>query len=149
MRGCIVSDSGSVIPGKPFTVGLLLRLQPGWHSYSSAPGDAGISTSITWELPSGFTATPLHCPPAKTVNYGEIRCNVFDNEVLLMSVITPPNTIQEDTVLIQANVQWGCDSDQICLMPVESKIALRLKRGDTPSPVNAELFTKHRALVQE
>src|SRR4051794_36086107 len=40
----LVANTNSVAPGKPFKVGLLLRMVPGWHTYWKFPGDAGIPT---------------------------------------------------------------------------------------------------------
>ena len=37
-----------VVPGKPFMVGLLLRMAPGWHTYWKFSGDAGLPSEIKW-----------------------------------------------------------------------------------------------------
>src|SRR6478736_928087 len=37
----LVSDTDTVATGRPFRVGLWLRLAPGWHTYWQNPGDAG------------------------------------------------------------------------------------------------------------
>ena len=34
----------------------------GWHSYWVNPGDSGLRTRITWDLPDGFTAQQTRWP---------------------------------------------------------------------------------------
>ncbi|PYI61412.1 MAG: hypothetical protein DMC59_00565 [Verrucomicrobia bacterium] len=33
VREELLADTDAVVPGKPFTVGLLLRMAPAWHTY--------------------------------------------------------------------------------------------------------------------
>ena len=28
----LLADTNAIVPGKPFTIGLLLRMAPGWHT---------------------------------------------------------------------------------------------------------------------
>lgn len=150
MRGRIIGNTHAVEPGKKFLAGLLLVAQPGWHTYSANPGDAGIATTIEWRLPTGFKAGKTHWPKSKTKKYADdILCNVFDNEVLLITEIVPPNEIPEGEIVIKANVGWSCGTEMFSLMPIESQVVLNLKRGDSKLPANAELFSKHLALAEK
>lgn len=42
----LVAESATVVPGLPFTAGLLLKMLPGWNTYWEFAGDAGIPTEI-------------------------------------------------------------------------------------------------------
>jgi len=42
----LLGDPNAIVPGKPFTVGLLLRMAPGWHTYWKLSGDAGPPTEL-------------------------------------------------------------------------------------------------------
>ncbi len=44
VKAALVADTSAVAPGKSFTVGLLLRMAPGWHTYWKFSGDAGLPT---------------------------------------------------------------------------------------------------------
>ena len=33
----LVSDTAGIVPGKPFEVGVLLEMAPGWHTYLGVP----------------------------------------------------------------------------------------------------------------
>ena len=50
----LLADTNAVVPDKPYTVGLLLRMAPGWHTYWKFPGDAGLPTEVKWKLPEGW-----------------------------------------------------------------------------------------------
>ena len=52
----LVSDTDAVAPGKPFRVGLRLRLAPGWHTYWQNPGDAGVPPELTLTCRTGASA---------------------------------------------------------------------------------------------
>src|SRR4030081_2067940 len=58
----LVADTNAVIPGKPFTAGLLLRMEPGWHTYWKFSGDAGIPIDLKWQLPPGWKIGELKWP---------------------------------------------------------------------------------------
>ena len=40
----LLADTNTIVPGKPFTVGLLLHIAPHWHTYWKFSGDAGLPT---------------------------------------------------------------------------------------------------------
>ena len=77
----LVSEHASVQPGRPFQVGLRMKLKRGWHTYWKQPGDAGMPLRIEWTLPSGFRPGPIEWPVPERIptsglmSYGyEERC---------------------------------------------------------------------------
>src|ERR1051325_6455565 len=91
VRPQLLSDTNAIVPGKSFTVGLLLRMAPGWHTYWQFSGDAGLPTELKWKLPPGWKIDDIQWPiPLKTVDPGDIETYGYENEVLLMQEITPP-----------------------------------------------------------
>lgn len=71
--------------GKPLWLGLLFRLDPGWHVYWQNPGDSGESPKVQWQLPPGFSVgsilwpTPIRLGSGTVVDYG------YEGQVLLMA----------------------------------------------------------------
>src|SRR4051812_25492822 len=72
----LLCDRASIERGKPFDVGVLFKIKPGWHVYWKNPGDSGIATSVDFKLPDGFTVGELQFPvperidaPGGIVNY--------------------------------------------------------------------------------
>ena len=55
VKATLVADVSSIQPGQRFRLGVLYRIEPGWHIYWKYPGDSGIPTKIEWQLPQGFT----------------------------------------------------------------------------------------------
>jgi DsbC/DsbD-like thiol-disulfide interchange protein len=50
----LIAENDAIKPGVPFTVALRQEITPGWHTYWTNPGDSGLATNITWDLPEGF-----------------------------------------------------------------------------------------------
>src|SRR5437762_14004332 len=94
VKASLVADTSAIVPGKPFSVGLLLRMAPGWHTYWKYSGDAGLPTEIKWNLPPGWKFGEIQWPiPLKTNDPGDIQTYGYQDEVLLIQEITPPEKI--------------------------------------------------------
>src|SRR3954453_7758394 len=90
----LIADTTAVVPGKPFTAGLVLHMAPGWHTYWKYSGDAGLPTELKWKLPPGWKVGELQWPiPLKLKDPGDIQTYGYSDEVMLMQVITPPDKI--------------------------------------------------------
>ncbi|PYJ68584.1 MAG: thioredoxin, partial [Verrucomicrobia bacterium] len=88
VRAELLADTDAVVPGKPFSVGLLLRKAPAWHTYWKFSGDAGLPTELKWNLPPGWKIGQIQWPiPLKTIDPGDIQTYGYENEVLLMQEI--------------------------------------------------------------
>ncbi|HEY9595798.1 MAG TPA: protein-disulfide reductase DsbD domain-containing protein, partial [Spirochaetia bacterium] len=124
----LVSSVTSIAPGAPFTVALVLTMDPDWHVYWKNPGDSGLPTSISWSLPPGFTVGELQWPvPERFVNDGRATYG-YSESVLLLAVITPPRTIQPGARLtIGAKAEWlACKVECI---PGAADLSLTLPAG--------------------
>jgi DsbC/DsbD-like thiol-disulfide interchange protein len=74
VKPSLLADTSAIVAGKPFTVGLLLRMAPGWHTYWKFSGDAGLPTEIKWTLPPGWKIGEIQWPiPLKTNDPGDIQ----------------------------------------------------------------------------
>src|SRR5205814_5375209 len=103
----LLADTNAVVPGKPFTVGLLLRMAPGWHTYWKFPGDAGIPTELKWKLPSGWKTSEMQWPiPLKLNEPGDIQIYGYHDEVLLMQEINPAADLGKSDVQLSAEANW-------------------------------------------
>ncbi len=106
----LIADTVRVEAGKPFRVGVALKMAPGWHTYWQYPGDAGLPTKIEWTLPPGFVAGELQWPVPEVDNEdGGLQVYVYKDEVLLFATVTPPKepsqTRQPRTISPQG--QWN------------------------------------------
>src|SRR5436309_6911314 len=144
----LLADANAIVPGKPFTIGLLLRMAPGWHTYWAFSGDAGLPTELKWKLPSGWKVGEIQWPiPLKTIDPGDIETYGYENEVLLMQEITPPSKIDESSVKLSAEANWLV-CEKICI-PGGETLQLELPISTTSQLPNTELFARYRCLLPQ
>ncbi|HEU4559375.1 MAG TPA: thioredoxin family protein [Longimicrobium sp.] len=86
----LVSDAASVRAGEPFTVGLHVTLDKGWHTYWKNAGDAGNGLLATWSLPNGFSADSFAYPVPERIPYPPLVNYGYNDEVVFLATITPP-----------------------------------------------------------
>jgi thiol:disulfide interchange protein DsbD len=139
----LLADVTAVVPGKPFTVGLLLHMVPNWHTYWKFPGDAGIPTEIKWKLPEGWKAGEIQWPiPLKLDEPGDIQIYGYHDEVLLMQEITPPASLKDSSVQLAADTNWLV-CEKICI-PGSASLKLDLPVATESAPANEEIFSRYR-----
>jgi len=143
----LLADSHAIIPGKPFTVGLLLRMDPAWHTYWKNPGDAGLATEIKWKLPPGFVAGPIAWPlPQKSIEEGDVLTYGYSGQTMLLVPITPPSGIPTGTTLkLAADVSW-LECKSTCV-PGAASVQLELPVAAAAAPDHRDLFDAYEALV--
>jgi len=142
----LLADTNAIVPGKPFTIGLLLRMAPGWHTYWKFSGDAGLPTEIKWKLPPGWKVGEIQWPiPLKTTDPGDIQTYGYQDEVLLVQEIAPPAAVSDSTVKLVAEANWLV-CEKICI-PGNASLQLELPRSTTGAPANAEIFAHYRRLL--
>jgi thiol:disulfide interchange protein/DsbC/DsbD-like thiol-disulfide interchange protein len=144
----LLADRNAVVPGKPFTAGLLLRMTPRWHTYWKFSGDAGLPTELNWKLPPGWKVSEIQWPiPLKTTDPGDIQTYGYENEVLLIQEITPPPKIDNPSVKLFADASWLV-CEKICI-PGNATLQLELPISATSQPANTELFARYRRLLPQ
>ena len=145
----LLADVASIQPGKPFTVGVRLTMQPHWHTYWINPGESGQPIAVKWNLPAGFTAGELKFPvPTRFVQPGDLYGYGYEDEVLLTTVITPPAQAGDAlSAELTANVSWLV-CKEICI-PGKATVSLGLgiDAQRTPAADNAELFKTWQARI--
>ncbi|MEO5721310.1 MAG: protein-disulfide reductase DsbD domain-containing protein, partial [Chthoniobacterales bacterium] len=144
----LLAKTTAIVPGQPFTVGVLLKMVPHWHTYWKFPGDAGIPTEIKWKLPEGWKVGEIQWPiPLKLVEPGDIQIYGYHDEVLLMQEITPPPSISDATVKLSAEADWLV-CEKICI-PGGTALELDVPVAGSAAAANEEIFHRYqRALPQ-
>ncbi|HEX4640715.1 MAG TPA: protein-disulfide reductase DsbD domain-containing protein, partial [Chthoniobacterales bacterium] len=139
----LLADVAAVVPGKPFTAGLLLHMVPNWHTYWKFPGDAGIPTEIKWKLPEGWKVGEIQWPiPLKLDEPGDIQIYGYHDDVLLMQEITPPASLKESSVQLAAEASWLV-CEKICI-PGNADLKLDLPVAGQSNAANEEIFSRFR-----
>ena len=139
----LLVDTTAIVPGKPFTVGLLLRMVPGWHTYWAFPGDAGIPTELNWSLPAGWKTGEIQWPiPLKLDEPGDIQVYGYHDEVLLLQEVTPPASTSGSSVKLSAEANWLV-CEKICI-PGSAALEIEVPVGKENLPANEEIFARYR-----
>ncbi|MDE2265882.1 MAG: thioredoxin family protein [Alphaproteobacteria bacterium] len=109
-------------PGSTVWVAIRQVIEPGWHTYWLNPGDSGLATSVSWDLPKGVTAgmpqwpTPERFTTGPIVNYG------YTGEATLLV----PLTIARDAAIGSAQAKlFLLECAQMCI-PEQATLDLNL-----------------------
>jgi len=130
-RASLVADLATLAPGDSFDVGIRLEMEPGGHTYWKDPGDSGLATSVSWELPKGFVAAPLRWPKPKVFKEGGLVAYGYENEVVLLARITAPREglSMGRTIVLRAKVEW-LECKESCV-PGSAALSRTLRVGAT------------------
>src|SRR5262245_12018875 len=146
-----IPERPAVTPGGTVTVALREVIREKWHTYWVNPGDSGAPTVINWKLPEGWTASEPKFPYPERIPVGPLMNFGYENEVVLLSEISAPQTAQPgQTATLEADVMWLVCSD-VCI-PEETKLSLPLPvaaGAPPPSAENAGLFAAARAKLPQ
>jgi DsbC/DsbD-like thiol-disulfide interchange protein len=140
----LLADVAAVQPGKPFTLGVKLTIKEPWHVYWTNPGDSGEPTTADWVVPPGFDKSATRYPtPVRLEQPGDIVSNVYEKTVLLTTIVTPPETIDEKSLEFGVDVSWlACENTCI---PGTARATLTLPVGEAKASADASLFTGSEA----
>lgn len=145
----LISEENSIQPGRPFWVGVELKMADGWDTYWINPGDAGFPTKVDWHLPSGFTAGPLHWPYPERFTSQSLVGYGYTHSVLLLAQVTPPKNMPVgQKISLEADVSWLACKEQC--VPGNAHITLQLPVNAKSPQANADAqatFAEARTLL--
>jgi thiol:disulfide interchange protein DsbD len=133
----IISEKAATQPGKPVTLGLRLRMEPQWHTYWKNPGDSGLPTKIDWVLPAGWRAGPIQWPYPHPLPVGPLMNYGYEDEVVLLTELTPPANVAHGAVPIKARAEWLVCKD-ICI-PEKGELDATVNIAAADAPSNARV----------
>ncbi len=143
----LLSETATLVPGKPATFGLHFTMDNGWHIYWQNPGDAGLAPSVNWKLPIGFKAGKILWPLPKRISLPSVMDFGYENEVTLLVPIQVPRTVHAgETFNLTANVQWLV-CKETCI-PGQAALPATLTIGDGKGPADAWI-TQARSQLPE
>ena len=136
--------------GADDVIWLALKYEPieGWHTYWRNPGDSGMQTNISWELPEGFSAGDTLYPIPDTLPVGPLTNYGYSGVSTLLIPITAPKTLNADSVTFKAQIEWLiCEVECV---PQYGEFMLELPVGERVNSVeNASLFAEARMHMPE
>jgi thiol:disulfide interchange protein len=141
VRASLLSEFSAFEAGNPVRLGVLLKAEPGWHTYWKDPGDAGLPTQLKWTLPEGFSAGEIDWPTPMTFKEGDLTTYGYHGETLLPVTITPPAQLTSSSYTFKATATWlACK--EICI-PERQELSLELPVGTPQMHADSERFKAH------
>ncbi len=137
-EAALVAEDAWVRPetGGSFRIGVLFRLEPGWHLYWKNPGDSGLAPSIEWELPPGLEAGPVEWPYPEAIPDGPLMNYGYPSDVLLPVTVRVFGALPAGApVTLKARVRWVV-CRETCI-PGKADLSLVLPVGTAPPGKNA------------
>jgi thiol:disulfide interchange protein len=129
----LIAETNALAPGADNWVALRMLPDIGWHTYWQNPGDSGIPTKLTWNLPAGITAGQIQWPYPQRHSLGELTNYGYDVETLhLVQVHVPADWPLAKPVELKAEAKWLVCAD-ICI-PGARQVSLTLPVSKTPAP---------------
>lgn len=126
-------------------VGVLFKLDPGWHVYWQNAGDSGEPPKVKWEVPAGLRVGDIRWPTPKRLGGGTVIDYGYEGHVLLMAPIERSGTgMRGATGPIGADVRYVV-CREICI-PGKAHVTL----DDTAAKADAgaeRMFAETRAAL--
>ena len=121
----LITEVRSIQPGQSFSVGVLLVLEKGWHTYWRNPGDSGLPVTVSWKLPTGFIPGEIQWPYPSRLGTDSVVNFGYEEEVLLITDIKASPAVKlGETIKIDAEIEWLVCKEE-CL-PGQAVLSLRL-----------------------
>jgi thiol:disulfide interchange protein DsbD len=104
----LLSETASVTPGEPFTLGVTFDIEPRWHLYWNGLNDTGYPIQVQPELPEGFRPGDLQWPaPERKISPGDILDHVYSGRVTLLLPVHPPRDLEPGSeVTLVCRLDW-------------------------------------------
>ena len=135
-----------VAAGKPLWLGLRIQHAPHWHTYWKNPGDSGLPTTMTWQLPAGVQAGEIEWPTPTKLPLGPLLNFGYEDTLLLAVPVTVPAGFSGDTLDVKLRADWLVCKD-VCI-PEGGDFTLRVP-VQAATAGNAALFEAARAAVPQ
>jgi thiol:disulfide interchange protein len=126
----LVAESDTPAAGGAVTLAFVSRPDPGWHGYWRNPGDAGVETKLSWTLPAGVTAGPLHYPVPHRLLIAGLMNYVYEGPFTQFATLTLPAGLAAGTRLpVTVKADYLVCTEEICV-PESRTLSTVLTVGD-------------------
>ena len=149
----IIAEATSIQPGQTVTIAVHLEIEPKWHLYWLNPEGPGLTPTVDWSLPEGYTISEPRWPAPKPFASFESYQFGYEKSLTLIYDLTAPQDATGSAAL-SAGLTWlVCDEGSICVnspdFPGPTMASLQLPVStDTPQVSSeAALIAKAEAKV--
>ena len=142
LKAELVSQYRQVTPGQRVQLALHFVPDEHWHTYWQNPGDSGLATSLSWQLPKGVTAGAIQWPTPSAIALPPLMNYGFEGQTILLSELSIAPDYSADSLPIQLQVDWLV-CEEVCI-PADAQFSLTLPVAAEPLPAEQYqgLFTQ-------
>ncbi|MFT7145002.1 MAG: DsbC/DsbD-like thiol-disulfide interchange protein/cytochrome c biogenesis protein CcdA, partial [bacterium] len=143
----IIIEEENIPTDKPFNIGVVLNIQPGWHIYAENPGNSGFKTEVKWSFDKkvkvsekNTAPTPSRYETAGIVNY------IYKNQTLYFNQAQYMDKEKDFSLFATAHVKYLV-CKEVCI-PEELVVERAFTLGpNKTASVDAKLFNIHSVRV--
>jgi len=128
----LVLSAESARPGDTIVAGIVLRMEPRWHTYWRNPGASGIATTVEWQLPPEVTAAQLEWPAPEKLPDDDLTTYIYQGEVVLLAPLKLAPNLPHGPLILKAKVSW-LECETACL-PGSAAVQATLSLGAQTTP---------------
>jgi len=142
----LVSETTTLVPGRSATLGLRFAHEPHWHTYWINPGDSGLATKLSWQLPADFHAGEIVWPAPQRFDVDGLFNFGYSGDALLpVQLDVPASAKAGSSVQLAVQARWLVCREE-CL-PGKALLTLDLPIADKAAldPRWQAAFTAARA----
>lgn len=106
------TDVEAIRPGEEFTVGLLFRHEPKYHTYWAAPGIVGVGATVEWELPEGFEVGEMQWPAPQRTKMATWTAYGYETDTCILIPVRAPKKLspemldKDGKLVLKGQVGW-------------------------------------------
>lgn len=115
----LIYEHDTLSPGHTTRVGLLIHLDPGWHTYWVNPGDSGAPAIFEFDLPPGVEVSEIQFPTPKRIPTGPLMTFGYEDQLILYAELSLPQNYTESSFPLRFEAEWLVCED-ICIPAVHS-----------------------------
>ena len=146
LRFQVIPEASTIVKNGDLLIGLRQTPAPGWHSYWVNPGDVGLATEITWDLPQGVSVGTVDWPTPERLPYsGGMTYGYTGPATLIVRLHNDSGRKSGSSLPITAHIA-SLVCDQVC-QPVDADLHFTLKVSDqAPAGRDPSLVAALKAL---
>ncbi len=137
----IISDSKQLSAGSSSNIGILFRIEDGWHLYWKNPGDTGLSPKVKWEKSESAKLEFKGWTYPKSIPVGHLTNFGYEKELLLAHTLTIDDGI-DSNIDIAAEISWLVCKES-CI-PGKTKLSktIEIDKRKTPNKTSKPIFNR-------
>lgn len=145
----LIAQNKALTPQAKNTLAVVLRHEPGWHTYWRMPGEAGLPTTFTFTLPQGMKAQePLFPLPERFLTAGLVTYGYSGETIFPFQLDVPRTTAFGSRQTIKVSLSFLACKD-VCI-PGEASASIRLPVviATDPGPDAARIEAAQRLIPE-